>query len=210
MIIAGYDVSYAKHRELAIAWLTLFAEDGSILEEHHCRYAPRFPYVPGELYRRERLGLDTLLPRLTAAIDCLVIDGCGTLHPQQNGAACRYAELYDLPRSVGCAKNLLVGDHGPLDEAQGSEAAVMLAGERIGTVYRSAAGVKPVYISAGGGLSQDAAVAIIAPFCRGFRIPEVIRRPDLASRQRLRELESRLDRGEGEEDQDHGDPHRDR
>lgn len=189
MIIAGYDISYSKTSELAVACVSVFNDAGELIEEQLCDFEPDFPYIPGQLYKREIGGLERLLPVLEQRPEVLVIDGCGTMHPDKFGAACQYHKIFGLS-TVGCAKNLLCGEHEALATAQGSKSRVMLEGEHVGYVFRSAEGVKPVYISSGCDLSQDEAVAIVARFCQGFRVPEVTRRPDMASRARLRELEA--------------------
>lgn len=189
MIIAGYDISYSKHNPaLAVAALSLFNDAGELVEEHVDEVTPGYPYEPGKLYLREKVGLDLFLPRLRNPIDVLVIDGNGTIHPQKFGAACQYHKLYNL-NTVGCAKNLLSGHHDVLPPDAGSKSPVLLDGDHVGYAYRSATQVKPIFISTGCALTQDQAVEIVAKFCQGFRIPEITRRPDMASRERLRTLE---------------------
>jgi deoxyribonuclease V len=191
MITAGYDISYSKYdSELAVACLSIFDDDGALIEELIEEVTPGYPYKPGKLYLREKIGLDVLLPRASHKIDCLVIDGNGTLHHRKFGAACEYHSLYQVD-TIGCAKNLLTGNFDNLAQGTGSKAAVVMNDEVIGYAFRSAANVKPVFISTGCALTQDRAVEIVARFCRGFRIPEVTRRPDMASRERLRKVEGK-------------------
>ncbi|MDF1661819.1 MAG: endonuclease V [Planctomycetota bacterium] len=194
MIIAGYDISYSKHDpDLAVAALSLFNDAGKVIEEHIETVTPGFPYEPGKLYLREKIGLDILLPRVQNPIDVLVIDGNGTIHPEKFGAACRYHQLYKLD-TIGIAKNLLSGTFQDLAPAAGSKSPVILAEEHIGYAYRAATDVKPIFISTGCALTQDHAVEIVTKFHNGFRIPEITRRPDMASRERLRTIEGPVNR----------------
>lgn len=189
MIIAGYDISYSKHDlKLAVAALSLFNDAGEVVEELIEEVSPDYPYEPGKLYLREKIGLDILLPKVQNLIDVLVIDGNGTIHPEKFGAACHYHRLYDLD-TIGIAKNLLSGSYQDLSTVVGSKSPVLLDGEAVGYAYRSATDVKPIFISTGCALTQDQAVEIVAKFLNGFRIPEITRRPDMASRERLRSLE---------------------
>lgn len=187
MIVAGYDVSYSKYETKAVACLSVFDADHQVIEEYMTDYCPSEEYVPGQLWKREVEGLETLLPMVNSTIDCLVIDGCGTIHPDRFGAACEYSQRFGIP-TIGCAKSLFVGEFGELASEKGSKTAITLDGDLVGFAFRSATDVKPIFISSGCDMSQEAAVGVIEQFCYAYRIPEVTRRPDMASRKRLREL----------------------
>jgi len=77
--------------------------------------------------------------------------------------------------SVGCAKSILVGTHGPLDEARGSTAELAHRGEVVGMAVRTRAGVKPVYVSPGHRMDLETAVRLVLQVCPRFREPETTR-----------------------------------
>ncbi len=88
--------------------------------------------------------------------------------------------LLDKP-SIGCAKSILIGIHGPLAEKAGSWAELVdpkADGERIGAAVRTRNGVKPMYISQGNRISLESAVRLTMEVCDGFRMPRPTRDAD--------------------------------
>ncbi|GLC34434.1 hypothetical protein PLESTM_000194800 [Pleodorina starrii] len=108
-----------------------------------------------------------------AAVDVLLVDGCGTLHPRGCGSACQVGITCDYP-SVGVAKNLLAVDG--LDrlivrqQLQAAAAATVAAGEATASWSAgSGAGEKPAAAAAPPGSesrsSPSAAAAPSAAVC---------------------------------------------
>lgn len=186
MFIGGYDVSYAKESGIAAACLTVFDENQGVIEEHLAEYVPEYDYIPGKLYLREKKGLELLLPKVGHQMSLLVIDGNASIHPEKSGAGCKYAEIFSLP-TVGVAKKLMVGHYDSVGRKKGSKSKIIYDDEHVGYAFRSVDDVKPIFISCGKDLSLDQSVEIILPFCNGYRIPKVIRRPDIVSRKYLRD-----------------------
>lgn len=134
-----------------------------------------FPYVPGFLSFRELPAIAAAWERLDLRPDVLVFDGQGTAHPRRFGVACHGGLLLDVP-SIGCAKSLLVGTHGPLGEESGSTAEIVHRGETVGMAVRTRAGVKPVYVSPGHRMDLPTAVEVVLRLSPRFREPETTRR----------------------------------
>jgi deoxyribonuclease V len=135
----------------------------------------RFPYVPGLLSFRELPAVAEAWDRLATRPDVLVFDGQGYAHPRRFGLACHGGLLFGVP-SVGCAKSLLVGRHGPLAESRGATAPIVDRGEVVGMALRLRAGVQPVYVSAGHLMDLDTAVEVVRALGAGYREPETTRR----------------------------------
>lgn len=133
-----------------------------------------FPYVPGYLSFRELPAIAAAWERLKRRPDVLVFDGQGTAHPRRFGVACHGGLLLDVP-SIGCAKSLLVGEHGPLGEERGSTAELVHRGETVGVALRTRAGVKPVYVSPGHRMDLRTAVEVVLRVSPRFREPETTR-----------------------------------
>jgi deoxyribonuclease V len=134
-----------------------------------------FPYVPGLLSFRELPVLELAWARLRRRPDVLVFDGQGYAHPRRFGFACHGGVLFGVP-SVGCAKTLLVGRHGPLGEERGALAELVDRGEVVGMALRLRAGTKPVYVSAGHMMDLPTAVDVVLSASAGYREPETTRR----------------------------------
>ncbi|XP_068066011.1 endonuclease V isoform X3 [Anomalospiza imberbis] len=130
------------------------------------------------------------------ALEVLLVDGNGLLHPRGFGTACHLGVLTDLP-CIGVAKNLLHVDGLVRDELhreqvrslQRSGEAFPLtgtSGKVLGMVLRSCNNSsRPLYVSVGHRVSLGMAVRLVRACCR-FRVPEPIRQADIRSREYLR------------------------
>ena len=153
-----------------------------------------FPYVPGLLSFREMPAFLAVLDKLEKLPDLLYCDGQGYAHPRRLGLAAHLGVLLDKP-TIGCAKSILIGIHGPLAEKVGSWAELVdpkADGERIGAAVRTRNGVKPMYISQGNRISLESAVRLTMEVCDGFRMPRPTRDADRFAS----EIKRKLLRGE--------------
>ena len=139
-----------------------------------------FPYVPGLLSFREIPVLLAALKKLKGQPDLLFCDGQGYAHPRRLGLASHLGVLLDKP-SIGCAKSILIGTHGVLQENAGSWTELIdekAGGERIGAVLRTRDGVQPIYVSAGNRVSLETAIRLTLEVSDGYRIPQPTREAD--------------------------------
>jgi deoxyribonuclease V len=112
----------------------------------------------------------------------VLIDGHGTAHPRQFGVACWLGVMMDLP-TVGCAKDTLVRYEGTLADEKDSILPILSAnGAIIGHLLRTQQGIKPNFVSAGHRVSQMSAVDLVKSIGGKYRIPESLRRADMAAR----------------------------
>ncbi|MDP9347956.1 MAG: deoxyribonuclease V [Gemmatimonadota bacterium] len=175
-LLAGADISFERFADRGYAGVVVL--DATTLEPVDQASAAVdlvFPYVPGYLSFRELPAIATAWERLERKPDVLVFDGQGTAHPRRFGVACHGGLLLDVP-SVGCAKSLLVGRHGPLGEERGSTAELVHRGEVVGMAVRTRAGVKPLYVSPGHRMDLPTAVEIVLRAAPRYREPETTRR----------------------------------
>jgi deoxyribonuclease V len=147
------------------------------LEQAHSEVPLEFPYVPGFLSFREIPALLAALDKLRRLPDLLFCDGQGYAHPRRMGLASHLGILLDRP-SIGCAKSILIGTHGPLGEEKGAWAALEEGGETIGAALRTRAGTQPVYISRGHRVSLGTALHLTLSVSDGTRIPRPTREAD--------------------------------
>lgn len=173
---AGADLSIVRGRDRGYAALVVVdLESGETVAEATAAVDVGFPYVPGLLSFRELPPLAAAWERLSVRPDVLLFDGHGYAHPRRFGLACHGGLLFDLP-SVGVAKSVLVGEHGPLGEERGSAAPLLHEGQRVGTVLRTRDRVRPVYVSVGHRMDLPTAVDVVLRASPRYRIPEPIRR----------------------------------
>jgi deoxyribonuclease V len=147
------------------------------LERARAEVQLEFPYVPGFLSFREIPALLAALKTLRRLPDLLFCDGQGYAHPRRMGLATHLGIVLDRP-TIGCAKSILIGEHGRVGNEKGAWAAMMDGGETIGAALRTRSGVKPVYVSQGHRVSLETALRITLSVCDGTRIPRPTREAD--------------------------------
>src|SRR5436853_3930113 len=107
---AGYEGELARAAVVVLAYPSLEPPDNAVAR----RPAP-IPYVPGFLSFRETPAVMAALDELRVHPDLLICDGQGIAHPRRFGIASHIGVLSGLP-TIGCAKSLLTGHHGPVPD----------------------------------------------------------------------------------------------
>ena len=175
-LVAGADVSAERgSRRGYAAIVTLDLATMETVEEASAVVELTFPYVPGYFSFRELPALAAAWERLKVRPDVVVFDGHGLAHPRRFGLACHGGVLFGVP-SIGCAKSLLVGTHGPLGEERGSTAELVDRGETVGVALRTRDRVTPVYVSPGHEMDLPTAVGLVLALSPRYRQPETTRR----------------------------------
>ena len=113
-----------------------------------------------------------------------MIDGQGIAHPRRFGIASHIGVLLDIP-TIGCAKTRLVGVYEPPNRASGSTSYLTESDETIGAVVRTRTGVRPVFVSIGHLMDLKDSIRVVLKSCRGYRLPEPLRRADHLSRKQI-------------------------
>jgi len=174
--VAGVDCSY-RGGSVCAAVVVLSYPGLEFLEQAVAFHPVRFPYVPGLLSFREGPAILTALAGLRSPPDLMIFDGHGVAHPRRFGIASHIGLLKDIP-TIGCAKTKLVGRYREPQLERGSVSDLLDGSETIGAVLRTRANVKPVFVSTGHRVDLRDAIRFVLNTCRGFRLPEVIRRAD--------------------------------
>jgi len=112
--------------------------------------------------------------KIESRVDAVMMDGHGIAHPRGFGVASHLALLVGVP-GVGCAKSLLVGEHGEVGPKRGDRTDLTIDGRRVGVVLRAKDNVKPLYISPGHRISLDTAIQYVMNCCTCYRLPETTR-----------------------------------
>ena len=174
--VAGADISLDRGSDRGYAGVVVIdASSMETVEEVGATAEIRFPYVPGLLSFRELPALEHAWRTLRRKPDVLIFDGAGYAHPRRFGLACHGGVLFDLP-TIGCAKSILVGTHGPLGDARGSTAPLVHRDEIVGMAVRLRDRTNPVYVSIGHLIDLPTAVDVVLSMGTGFREPETTRR----------------------------------
>lgn len=190
-LVAGADVAYSRRTHRMYASVVVCSlPDLAVVETRHAVRRARFPYIPGLFSFREVPPLLVAFARLQAPPDLLLFDGQGLAHPRRFGLACHAGLLLDRP-SIGCAKSLLVGRHGALDEARGGRADLVHEGQVVGCALRTRDGVRPAYVSIGHRIDLPSAEALVLGTTRRFRLPEPLRLAHQQTTALMRRLDTR-------------------
>ena len=178
--VAGADISYAKGSDLFFAVvLVMTFPDMDVVEEASFCARVTFPYIPGLLSFREGPPLLEAFAKIKNVPDVVIFDGQGISHPRGAGLASHLGLFLDVP-AIGCAKTRLVGIHDDVGPQAGSVADLRLGEETVGAVVRTKTNVRPVYISPGHKIGLGKAVSVVLSCCRGYRLPEPVRKAHLA------------------------------
>jgi len=189
-LVAGADAAFdlrAKRVFAAIVVLTFPTLETVETVVHQERLS--FPYIPGLLSFREAPAILHAFEKVRRDPDVVFVDGHGLSHPRSAGIACHVGVCLNKP-TIGCAKSLLIGLHRLPGVSRGSDALLYDANHRvIGTVVRTRARVKPVFVSVGHRISLAQAVRLTLACGKGYRIPEPTRQADLLAEQAKREAQ---------------------
>ena len=173
--VAGIDIGFERNAAVTrAAAVVLSYPQLAVVDTAIARRPTRFPYIPGLLSFREGPAALAALSRLTTSADVLVCDGQGFAHPRRFGLACHLGLLTGMP-SIGVAKSRLIGKHERVPDARGAWVALRDGGETVGAVLRTRAGVKPVFVSTGHGVTLETAVELVLGLAPRFRLPETTR-----------------------------------
>lgn len=179
--VAGVDISPPDGRGLARgAVVVLRYPELDVAEVKVVRAKITFPYIPGLLSFRETPLILAACQELKNVPDLVLIDGQGLAHPRRLGLASHVGLFLELP-TIGCAKSVLCGRHGLLEQEAGSHAELLDKNEVIGAALRTKTGVRPVYVSVGHRIDLAAALHWVMACCHGYRLPEPTRLAHLAA-----------------------------
>src|SRR5688572_7281789 len=180
--LAGVDIGIrgetARAAVVVFTWPQLEEIERAVVEQ-----PVRFPYVPGLLGFREVPTLVEAFARLSVRPDVALVDGHGLAHPRRFGVATHLGVELDLP-TIGVGKSLLVGEHRSVGPRRGARVRLLHAGEVIGSVLRTGAGVRPVFVSIGHRVDLDTAVRLVLRSAQRYRLPEPIRAAHRAAGER--------------------------
>ncbi|MCK9195380.1 MAG: deoxyribonuclease V [Syntrophales bacterium] len=179
-LIAGADISYGRNSDLFFATVVLLSyPDMQPIEKAHAIERASFPYIPGLLSFREGPVLLKAFKNMMRVPDLIIFDGQGIAHPRGVGLAAHMGLFLDIP-AIGCAKSRLCGEHREPGPLPGDHEDLLYQEQVIGSVLRTKARVRPVFVSPGHLISLERSREVTLKCCRGYRLPEPIRQAHLA------------------------------
>ncbi len=174
-VVGGLDVGFLQSNRIARGAIALFDYvTMQVVDQAVAEVPTVFPYIPGMLSFREIPVILSALEKLRDLPDLLILDGHGYAHPRRFGLACHLGVILDKP-TIGCAKSILVGKHGNLDEIEGSVEDLVDGEDVIGAAVRTRESVKPVFVSVGHRVDLNSTIRIVLNCCSGYRLPEPVR-----------------------------------
>lgn len=177
-LVAGVDVAYSKESDQLLAAIVILDMSNlEVVETSTAVGKESFPYIPGLFSFREIPPLIKAFENLKHVPDLIVCDGQGYAHPRRFGLACHLGVIYDVP-TIGCGKNLLIGEHQDPDKIKGSRVPIIDGDEIVGSVLRTQDNVKPVYVSIGHRVSLTTACDLVLKLSPDYRLPETTRKAD--------------------------------
>jgi deoxyribonuclease V len=178
--VAGVDASFTARRIFAAACLYAFPSLEPV-EDAIVSRPLEFPYVPGYLTFREGPAVAEAIAALGRKPDLILVDGQGIAHPRGLGIAAHLGVVLEIP-AIGCAKSRLVGEFREPGSERGRRSPLRFNGRSVGSVVRTRAGVRPLFISPGHLVTIPASVRMVLRTTAGFSLPEPVRRADRLSR----------------------------
>ncbi len=173
--VAGVDVGVdRKRRQARAAVAVLSFPDLELVDRAVATLPLVFPYGPGLLSFREIPAALAALGKLDRPPDLILCDGQGLAHPRRFGLACHLGLVVDRP-TIGVAKSRLVGRHAEPGPERGDRAPLFDGDEVIGTVLRTRAWVRPLYVSIGHRVSLATAEELTLACAPRYRLPETTR-----------------------------------
>jgi len=173
--VCGIDVGFEAGGAITRAAVVVLSFPALVpIDRAIARRKTTFPYIPGLLSFRETPAVLDALDRLKTAPDLLLCDGQGIAHPRRCGLASHIGLAAGIA-SIGVAKTRLIGTHREPADRRGAWAPLVDAGETIGAVLRTRAGVKPLYVSIGHRVSLATAIRFTLACCTRYRLPETTR-----------------------------------
>lgn len=183
--IGGGDVAYSRNGNRVFGAIAVLSfPKMEVIDTATADGKITFPYIPGLLSFREGPILIKAFKKLKIKPDVMIFDGQGIAHPRGVGLASHMGLWLDLP-SVGCAKTPLLNEFVNPEPLRGSFQWILQEGKKVGAVLRTKEKVKPLFVSPGHRIDLLMSIRLILESCRGFRIPEPLRKAHQAARSRM-------------------------
>lgn len=177
--VAGCDVSYKNNAR--VSCVVFNVKKKQVVEE--ITFDKKIPaeYIPAKFARRELPLIAEAISDISVSFDCIIVDGHGIAHPERAGLACFVGVVFDLP-TIGCAKNILVGEFENIVPKKGNWSGIFYKGEKVGEAICTKDSTKPIFVSPGHKIGCESSRKIILNFAINSKYPEPLRLADINAR----------------------------
>jgi len=174
--VAGCDVGY---RDIALVSCVIWnIKEEKITEEITRKKEISAEYIPTRFTLRELPLIAGILSEISKEVDCLIIDGHGIAHPDRAGLASFAGVIFNLP-TVGCAKNILVGEYKVPIPQKGEYSNIIYKGEKVGEALCTKDNTTPVFVSPGHLMGFESSRRLILKLAINSKYPEPLRLADI-------------------------------
>jgi deoxyribonuclease V len=177
--VVGCDVSYREKAK--ISCVVFNVKKRQIVEEIIFERQVRSKYIPTKFAIRELPLIGEAISRVSSPFDCIIVDGHGIAHPEKAGLACFVGVIFDIP-TIGCAKNLLIGEFEDISLRKGNWAGIIYEEEKVGEAVCTKDDTKPIFLSPGNKIGFKKAREIILNLAINSKYPEPLRFADINTR----------------------------
>ncbi len=179
--VAGCDVSY-RNKAIVSCVVWNIPQKRVSKEITITREIPA-EYIPGRFAIRELPLIADAISQISIPVDCLIVDGHGIAHPEKAGIACFVGFLFDLP-TIGCAKNILVGEYREIVNKRRKWADIIYKGEKVGETICTKDNTKPIFVSPGYKIGFKSSRELVLNLAINSKYPEPLRLADINTRLR--------------------------
>lgn len=177
--IVGCDVSYKKKAKTSCVVFNV--KEKQVAEEITFERKIPYEYVPTKFAIRELPLIGEAISNISVSFECIIVDGHGIAHPDKAGLACFVGVIFDMP-TIGCAKNLLIGDFEDISLERGNWTDVFYKSQKVGEAVCTRKGTKPIFLSPGNKIGFKNIREIILNLALNSKYPEPLRLADLNTR----------------------------
>lgn len=183
--VVGCDVSYKEKAK--VSCVVFNVEEKQVSEKIVFKREVSYEYIPAKFAIRELPLVGEAISAISVPFDCVIVDGHGIAHPDKAGLACFVGVIFDLP-TIGCAKNLLVGDFEDISLKRGNWSDVSYKGQKVGEAVCTKKGTKPIFLSPGNKIGFKNVREIILDLAINSKYPEPLRLADKYTKNQISEI----------------------
>lgn len=170
--IVGCDVSYRKKAK--VSCVVFNVRKRQAIEEVTFERKVYHEYIPTKFAIRELPLIGEAISKISVLFDCIIVDGHGIAHPEKEGLACFVGVIFDIP-TIGCAKNLLIGEFEDMYFKRGNWADIIYEKEKVGEAVCTKNDTKPIFLSPGNKIGFKNTRNIILDLAINSKYPEPLR-----------------------------------